>query len=96
MDAMLIALADMPLVSREHYLALIEHGQKNEAKAVLASSDGQVNMPPALFGSDHFDTLSELSGDRGAGHMLRKAQAIECPPEWLADIDTPETLAALS
>lgn len=94
-DALLIALADMPLVTREHYLALIENGQKGGAQAVFASSNGQVNMPPALFGCDHFDALCELSGDQGARALLRDAQAIDCPPEWLVDIDTPEALAAL-
>lgn len=93
-DALLIALADMPLVPRTHYRALTNAAEMRGTEAVVASTDGAAAMPPAVFGSDHFDALAELSGDQGARALLSGAQTIACPPEWLVDIDTPEALAA--
>ncbi len=92
---LLIALADMPLVPAEHFEALVTAAQEQAVKAIIASSDGQVPMPPAVFGQDHFDTLAELSGDQGARALLANADTMAAPSDWLADIDTPEALAKL-
>ena len=89
-DALLIALADMPLVPREHFSALIEMG--SEESDLVASSSGGASMPPALIGKQHFSTLACLSADQGACGILSRAETIHCPPEWLNDIDTPEDL----
>ncbi|QUL37999.1 NTP transferase domain-containing protein [Erythrobacter sp. JK5] len=94
-DILLIALADMPLVPLAHYAALVDAGQEMGASAIVASSDGASRMPPAVFGSAHFDALAELGGDQGARDLLQQGEPIACPPEWLTDIDTPEALAAL-
>ena len=94
-DALMIALADMPLVPREHYQALADAARDGGAEVLLASSGGAVPMPPAAFGRDHFDALAALSGDQGARALLRQAETIACPPAWLTDIDTPEALAGL-
>lgn len=95
-DALLIALADMPLVPVAHFAALAEAGRNVGSSATVSSSDGTVRMPPALFGSDHFDALADLEGDSGARSLLLKGEVINCSPDWLVDIDTPEALAALS
>lgn len=92
---LLIALADMPLVPADHFEALVAAAQEKGAKAIIASSDGNVSMPPVVFGSDHFDTLAELSGDQGARGLLAHADTLAAPAEWLCDIDTPEALAKL-
>ena len=92
-DALLIALADMPLVPREHFAALIE--ACSDSESVICSSDGQSRMPPAVFGSGHFGALALLSGESGARVLLKDAEALTCPSEWLMDIDTPEALRAL-
>ena len=92
-DALMIALADMPLVPREHYCSIIDAA--TQADTMIASRDGSIRMPPAVFGRAHFDALAQLSGDTGARALLREARTITCPPEWLTDIDTPEALAAL-
>ena len=89
-DALLIALADMPLVPREHFSALVERGAAGSA--LVASNCGGANMPPALIGKQHFSTLADLYGDQGARALLSQAETIHCPPEWLIDIDTPEDL----
>ncbi|MEM6476843.1 MAG: nucleotidyltransferase family protein [Pseudomonadota bacterium] len=94
-DALLIALADMPLVPRAHYQALASAALARGDDAIIASSDGTSRMPPAAFGKAHFDTLAQMSGDQGARVILAQGKTIVCPPEWLADIDTREALAAL-
>lgn len=95
-DHLLLALADMPLVPPMHYSALAERGWSVGSTAIVASSNGEARMPPAVFGSDHFDTLTELDGDSGARTILGQGEVIECVSEWLVDIDTPEALAELN
>ena len=89
---LLIVLADMPLVPSSHYEVLVELAQSHGSTALVASSTKEAAMPPAVFGSDHFETLAALSGDNGARDLLTSGEAIQCPPDWLADIDTPEVL----
>lgn len=89
-DALLIALADMPLVSTGHFSALANlstHGHD-----IFVSAWGDARMPPAIFGKDHFVTLSESEGDTGARDLLAAGTPVVCPPDWLIDIDTPEAL----
>jgi CTP:molybdopterin cytidylyltransferase MocA len=89
-DALLIALADMPMVPQSHFAelaALSMHPQD-----VIVSARGDARMPPAIFGKDHFAALSGLRGDRGARDLLARGKIVPCPPEWLVDIDTPEDL----
>jgi CTP:molybdopterin cytidylyltransferase MocA len=94
LDAVMIALADMPLVPAAHFTALIEAiCGTNE---VVVSSDGETRLPPAIFGSDHFAMLAGLAGDTGARAILGEGKAIRCPSQSLVDIDTPEALAAFS
>ena len=92
-DRLVIALADMPLVPASHFAELLERGQGPDA--LLATSDGQASMPPAVFGSDHFARLAQAQGDAGARTMLAEAQLLTVAAEWLADIDDPATLALL-
>jgi CTP:molybdopterin cytidylyltransferase MocA len=94
-EVLLIALADMPLVPLSHFKALIEAARVRGRGAMIASVGDGARMPPAAFGSDHFDALAELTGDEGARALLADAETIACPPTWLADVDTPEALAAL-
>lgn len=90
LDALLIALADMPFVPSEHFqelaFAISDHGSS------ATSALGSTRMPPAIFGSAHFKSLSRLSGDRGARGLLAGATIVPCPPEWLVDIDTRQAL----
>lgn len=89
-DALLIALADMPLVPRAHFAALIE-ASRTGSEAVC-STDGNTRLPPAVFGARHLPKLALLDDDIGARALLKDARTLSCPPEWLIDIDTPEAL----
>lgn len=90
LDALLIVLADMPLVPTEHFAALI--AAVPDARGIAVSFDGTTRVPPAVFGAEHFATLAALGGDKGARELLGQGKAITCPPEWLTDIDRPEDL----
>ena len=94
-DALLLSLADMPLVPLHHYQSLTEKAQRIGRQAIVASAAGEMRTPPACFGAAHFADLKGLKGDRGARDMLRQAVPLECAREWLADIDSSADLAAL-
>ncbi|MBA2935903.1 nucleotidyltransferase family protein [Sphingomonas sp. CGMCC 1.13654] len=91
-DAVLIALADMPFVSVEHLERLIACYRGPDT--LVASSDGVIRMPPALFGAAWFDTLETLSGDRGARAMLEQAEIVLADPAELHDVDRVADLEA--
>ena len=91
LDGLVIALADMPLVPAAHYEALIT--AVTAPDDIATSAHGDLSMPPAVFGRAHFETLASLSGDKGARDLLVRGRVIECPEDWLIDIDTPEAFA---
>ena len=88
-DALLIALADMPLVPASHFARLVEAAGPD---TLLASHNGSAPSPPALFGREHFAGLQKASGDKGARALLRAAGILRCDPALMIDIDTPEAL----
>ncbi|BEV01795.1 nucleotidyltransferase family protein [Novosphingobium olei] len=86
--AVLVALADMPLVPTAHFATLLDRFDGTR----IASQAGGVPMPPALFGASCFRALQSLTGDRGAGLLLRDAPAVPLPKGADLDIDTPQDL----
>jgi molybdenum cofactor cytidylyltransferase len=90
-EAVLIALADMPLVPTEHFQRLL--ACHRGPAALAASSDGARRMPPALFGADWFAELDRLSGDQGARTLLDGAELATTAPDNLLDVDRPADLA---
>ena len=92
-DAVLIALADMPRVTAAQVWRLLDaaHGENT----ALASSDGVQPRPPALFGRAHFGLLEQLVGDQGARELILKGRHIVTSSAELIDIDTPEDLERL-
>ncbi|WP_298468507.1 nucleotidyltransferase family protein [uncultured Erythrobacter sp.] len=94
-DALLIALADMPLIPVSHYSAMVDAARALGPNLLIASTNGIIRMPPAIFGREQFDRLTALTGNKGARSILGEGDTIKCRTRWLADIDTPEALAAL-
>ena len=90
LDALAVMLADMPLVPPLHHAALI--AAVSAPDDIATSARNGVLMPPAVFGCAHFETLAQLSGDKGARDLLAQGRVIECPDDCLIDIDTPEAL----
>lgn len=87
-DGALIALADMPLVTTDHFAALLA---AFEGQRVASSVDGR-RMAPAIFPASDFGLLQSLEGDQGAGALLKCAQAVTLAPALALDIDTPDDL----
>lgn len=91
-SAVLVALADMPLVPASHFRALAEAlGEGDAAASVVAGR----RQPPVIFSSGCFEALSRLTGDRGGREVLvGLANVMDVPlAERLAvDIDTPADL----
>nr|WP_319248565.1 nucleotidyltransferase family protein [uncultured Celeribacter sp.] len=93
-ERLLIALADMPRVPSTHLATLLQRGRADPA----ASFDGEKMLPPVVFPARYFAQLCTLTGDRGAGTLIRglpEHQCVALPPDALVDIDTPEDLARL-
>jgi molybdenum cofactor cytidylyltransferase len=95
--ALLLLAADMPLVSEATLRRLVGACAPGVPSAVR-HPDGQPGVP-ACFPRDWFAALRGLTGDQGAGALLRgsdKTRTIAVPAEELADVDRPEDLAPLS
>jgi molybdenum cofactor cytidylyltransferase len=92
-DAVLVALADMPRVTAEQCRRLFDASAG--ADTLVASSDGVRPMPPALFGRGHFADLMTLDGDQGARVLLQSGRHVVADPQELVDIDTRADLDAL-
>lgn len=96
-DAVLIMLADQPLVTGAHLSKLIATWDGN-VNRIIASAYAGTRGPPILFGSTYFDELEKLQGDTGARHVLRDNQeavsSVNCEPARF-DIDTPTDLGTL-
>jgi molybdenum cofactor cytidylyltransferase len=96
-DALLLLLADQPLVTAEHLRQLIDSwsGLENE---IVATAYSGTQGPPVLFPRDTFDALRSLTGDRGARTILDDSRfslkTVQFEPAAI-DIDTPADLASL-
>ncbi len=91
--SILIALGDMPFVKAKTIQALRAHCRTPADIAVPRYLGKQGN--PVLFGSDHFEALGRLNGDRGARQLLDNQSVIWVDvddPGVLQDIDTPTDL----
>ncbi len=87
--AVLVALADMPLVPSAHIEALM---RRFDGDRVATLADG-LTMPPALFGKAHFAALTALDGDRGGAARLKGAPTVALDARLALDVDRPEDLA---
>ena len=89
--ALLVLLADMPLVSADHLRALLAH----PGGAATAYPDGKAGVP-ALVPPGLLPHLAELDGNAGAGPFLsmqRDLARVAASGAMLLDIDRPEDLA---
>jgi molybdenum cofactor cytidylyltransferase len=82
-DALLVCLADMPFVTREHLDALLAV----DADAVVTEAVA-ARSPPAVFARKLLPELATLSGDHGARHLLKSAAIVPAEPAIVRDFDT--------
>ncbi|MEG4395443.1 nucleotidyltransferase family protein [Microcoleus sp. BROC3] len=92
LDAVIISLADQPLVSPQIFNLLIQSYQETQ-KVIIASKYNETTGVPALFSNALFPELMELEGDKGAKELIQKyidTGVILLIPEAAIDIDTPD------
>jgi molybdenum cofactor cytidylyltransferase len=92
-EGILVALADMPRVTAAHVCRLFDAA--DSAGTIVASSNGDFPLPPALFGKDRFDDLLDLDGDEGARQLIQRGRHVVANAAELVDIDTREDLDEL-
>ncbi len=95
-DRLLIALGDMPLV-QPALLSEVLSRCKNQMAS--AATDGHHVSPPACFPKAKLPILTSLSGDRGAGLLIRdlpERQLVSAKTEQLVDVDTQRDLKHLA
>lgn len=95
-DAVLVLLGDMPLVRSATLVALAAALGSRHA-VVIPEHEGERGNPVG-WGRDHWSALAALTGDTGGRSLLRAIRTTFVPvddPGILADVDTPEALAAL-
>ncbi len=94
-DRLLVVLGDMPRITPD--LCREVMARCGEAGG-SAAFDGKRPQPPACFSRALYPDLARLTGDRGAGTLLRTLPQdclVHAPPGQLADIDTTDDLARL-
>jgi len=72
-DAILITLADQPLLTADYYNLLIDNFVQNKAK-IIASETNNSPSVPAIFDAIYFEKLTQLNQDQGAKEILITAQ----------------------
>lgn len=87
-DAMLVCLADMPFVTRDHLMALLAA----DGPAVATECNG-TRSPPAVFARELLPQLAVLTGDQGARALIKSAATIIAAPDLVRDFDTPADFA---
>lgn len=90
LDAILIALVDHPLVTAEHYQALLDLCEANPDSIVATLHEGTYGVPAILPRFTFSDLLSQ-KGKVGAKKVIQKYQDSVVPffcPEAAFDIDT--------
>lgn len=96
-DAVLVMLADQPLVDAVALQRLIDAWRAAPARIAASRYRGVLGVP-AIFPASGFAALSELEGDRGARTLIEAAgssvQVVECDAAAI-DIDTPADLTRL-
>lgn len=89
-EGLMVCLADMPLVEAAHVTALAQLWR--EQGGIVASRDGDLVSPPAIFARAFFGMLADLDGDRGGRALLEGAACVTAPLGSLADIDDQDAL----
>ena len=99
-DGVIVALGDMPEVTSRHLDRLIAAFSPADNRSIIVPTRAGKRGNPVLWGRAFFDEMATVTGDTGAKHLLGQyadqVAEIETDSDAvLADIDTPEALAAL-
>ncbi|MEO8335852.1 MAG: nucleotidyltransferase family protein [bacterium] len=98
-DAVLIALADQPLVPAHVVRALCDRWRAGDGVAAVAPGYRDGRGHPVLFGRECFAALEELRGDVGGRGVLDalgdRVARVHVNDAMPIDVDTPEALQTL-
>jgi molybdenum cofactor cytidylyltransferase len=100
-DAVLLILADQPLVTRRHLEELratwIASPDEIVASSFSETTLSEIIAPPVIFPRRYFSSLRGLEGDRGARDVLALASPVRTLrlEEASADVDRPEDIGLL-
>jgi molybdenum cofactor cytidylyltransferase len=99
-DAAVIALGDMPLVTPDAVRRLIAAYSPAEHRSICVPVFAGERGNPVLWGRQHFEALSTLTGDKGARVLFQQhadeiVEVTMTDDAVLRDADTPEALEAL-
>ncbi len=95
-DSVLLMTVDQPLIASFHLRALVTECRKHQHPSATGYPAGRPGIP-ACVPRSLLAELSELTGKRGAQHILTRyaAKRLSCP-EALLDIDTEADLEILN
>lgn len=68
-DAAVFLLGDMPFVQPETVSDIVTHYREHDGSIVAPRYEGKRGNP-VLFAKDHFDTLADVTGDRGGRELI--------------------------
>lgn len=94
-EAVIVLLADQPLISSEHLQKLIAEWRQTP-RQIIATAYANTVGPPAIFPGRYIGKLAALTGDRGAKAIIatEDARTVRFEPA-AADVDRPEDLDEL-
>lgn len=97
-DAILLLLADQPLIASAHVAALLDAWSGADDEIVISGFD-HVQGPPVLLPRETYHELAKLGGDQGARRLLAnkrfRVTTVDCASA-AADVDTPADLERIA
>lgn len=97
-EALLFALGDMPRVSVETVEEILRTYRASPTSGIVAPRYQSRRGNPVLFGSQHFDALANVEGDRGGRALLESKPVVwvdVSDPGIHYDVDTEADLRGL-
>jgi molybdenum cofactor cytidylyltransferase len=99
-DAGLVLLGDMPMVTPRHIAALLDAFDPAAGRSICVPCHGGRRGNPVLWAADYFPEIEALEGDHGARRLLSAhAEMVHQVPVAdagvLVDADTPEDVERL-
>ncbi|MEO8043166.1 MAG: nucleotidyltransferase family protein [Acidobacteriota bacterium] len=91
-DAVVVTLCDQPLVTHQSIERLCSEYASSKSP-IVASEYAETIGVPALFSSETFSALSEISNEKGARDLIRSGAfsvSVVPMPEAADDLDTPD------
>ena len=92
-DGVLISLIDQPLLTKVHFIMMLDLFQKGKGQIIVSHSKNGWSGAPVLFDKKYFDELLDLKGDEGAKIITSKnknsVKSID-GGEIMRDLDAPE------